>query len=207
VRLLTGDRLFWAGGGIAVLAGAGLALSRAWVCDDAFIRFRYAVNLVRGHGLVYHADPAVAVESETGLTDATIARQDLTVRGRPGHEKLAPLDYVVRVRRLHFLFDRGLAQRLLLAKALPNVTVEFDGVRDLMLRWDPEVLAALVTRGARFPDAPVLIDQYVARLSEADDASLRDAYRWLKTSSFDHVADEAREALFRARPALRPSRP
>ena len=100
-----------------------------------------------------------------------------------------------------------LAQRLLLDKALPNMPVEFDGVRGRMLRWDPEVLAALAARGACFSDVPALIDQYVARLSEADDASVRHASRRLKTFYFDHVADEAREAPFRARLALRQSRP
>ena len=158
-------------------------------------------------GFVYYADPAVAVESATGLTDATIAHQALAVRGRPGHEKLASLDYLVRVRRLHFLFNRSLSQRLLVDKALPNMPVDFDGVWGWMLRWDPEVMAALAARGARFPDVPALIDQYVARLSEADDASVSDAYRRLKTFYFDHVADEAREAPFLARIAPRPSRP
>ncbi|HEX3480336.1 MAG TPA: hypothetical protein VHT91_35200 [Kofleriaceae bacterium] len=38
----------------AVVTGAVLAAVRLWVCDDAFISFRYADNLVRGHGLVFN---------------------------------------------------------------------------------------------------------------------------------------------------------
>ena len=38
----------------AVLLGVPAATTRAWVCDDAFISFRYAQNLVRGHGLVFN---------------------------------------------------------------------------------------------------------------------------------------------------------
>jgi hypothetical protein len=41
---------------LVLIAAWGLAraVALAWVCDDAFISFRYADNLVRGHGLVYN---------------------------------------------------------------------------------------------------------------------------------------------------------
>lgn len=48
-----------------LLIGAPLALAlwdaarRAWVCDDAFISFRYAKNLVEGNGLVFNAGERV----------------------------------------------------------------------------------------------------------------------------------------------------
>lgn len=47
---------------LAVLAAAwGLyhAISLAWLCDDAFISFRYAQNLVEGHGLVFNVGERV----------------------------------------------------------------------------------------------------------------------------------------------------
>jgi len=47
---------------IAVLAAAyGLyhAIALAWLCDDAFISFRYAQNLVSGHGLVFNVGERV----------------------------------------------------------------------------------------------------------------------------------------------------
>ena len=53
---------FW---GSALLAGAGLvfatnrAVRIAWLADDSFVSFRYAWNLVRGHGLVYNAGERV----------------------------------------------------------------------------------------------------------------------------------------------------
>ena len=43
----------------AVAAGVVLAGLRSWMCDDAFITFRYADNLVRGHGLVFNAGERV----------------------------------------------------------------------------------------------------------------------------------------------------
>lgn len=41
------------------------ARQRAWVCDDSFISFRYAENLVLGNGLVF--DPGERVEGYTNL--------------------------------------------------------------------------------------------------------------------------------------------
>lgn len=41
------------------------AISLAWVCDDAFISFRYADHLARGHGLVWN--PGERVEGITNL--------------------------------------------------------------------------------------------------------------------------------------------
>ena len=35
--------------------GIALAIALAWVCDDSFVSFRYAQNLVEGRGLVYNA--------------------------------------------------------------------------------------------------------------------------------------------------------
>ncbi len=52
-----------AAGRLLLLLALGLALARAaaltWICDDAFISFRYARNLVDGLGLVFNAGEAV----------------------------------------------------------------------------------------------------------------------------------------------------
>ncbi len=39
---------------LGVVAGVVLAIERASVCDDAFVSFRYARNLLEGHGLVWN---------------------------------------------------------------------------------------------------------------------------------------------------------
>jgi hypothetical protein len=39
---------------VVLVAGMLRAWSATWVCDDAFISYRYAANLVAGHGLVYN---------------------------------------------------------------------------------------------------------------------------------------------------------
>lgn len=49
----------------AALLGAVRAFQRAWICDDAYISFRYARNLLDGHGLVFN--PGEAVEGYTNF--------------------------------------------------------------------------------------------------------------------------------------------
>jgi hypothetical protein len=41
-------------GALAVIVGIGIAAWGAWTCDDAYISYRYAKNLVDGHGFVYN---------------------------------------------------------------------------------------------------------------------------------------------------------
>ena len=50
--------------------------------------------------MIYYARPWVAIEGETGLTDRTIARQNLPKRGRVGHEKRVPIAYLT-ARHVH----------------------------------------------------------------------------------------------------------
>jgi hypothetical protein len=49
----------WVVCGAILLAGIVSAIRLAWVCDDAFISFRYAENLSNGLGLVYNAGERV----------------------------------------------------------------------------------------------------------------------------------------------------
>lgn len=60
-------RALFVGCAIAAIAtGAALAARLWWMCDDAFISFRYADNLVRGLGLVFNAGERV--EGYTNLS-------------------------------------------------------------------------------------------------------------------------------------------
>ena len=50
---------------VLVLSSVALATHLAWVCDDAFISFRYAANLAHGRGLVWN--PGERVEGYTNF--------------------------------------------------------------------------------------------------------------------------------------------
>lgn len=56
-----------------------LAVQRAWVNDDAFITFRYAVHLATGHGYVWNTIDPERVEGSTSLGWTLLA--SLAVRG------------------------------------------------------------------------------------------------------------------------------
>lgn len=55
----------WAALGVVCAAALAWAWSLRWIADDAFISFRYARNLVEGHGLVFN--PGEVVEGYTNF--------------------------------------------------------------------------------------------------------------------------------------------
>ncbi len=58
-------RALWIGvAGLAAFA-ATVAACLAWMCDDAFIAFRYVANAYEGHGLVWNRAPFTPVEGYT----------------------------------------------------------------------------------------------------------------------------------------------
>ena len=60
------QRLALVGGVLALAAAAALAASwMAWLCDDAYIAFRYVSNARDGHGLVWNRAPFAPVEGYT----------------------------------------------------------------------------------------------------------------------------------------------
>ena len=56
--------------------------------------------------LAWYADPAVAIEAHTGLTDRTVAHLALAKRGRVGHEKVAPIWYLLETRHVNFTLEQ-----------------------------------------------------------------------------------------------------
>lgn len=57
-----------------IVAGLGLAAGWFWfVCDDAYISFRYARHLAQGHGLRFNLDEATPVEGFSNLLWVLIA--------------------------------------------------------------------------------------------------------------------------------------
>jgi hypothetical protein len=145
--------------------------------------------------IAYRARFPVAIECHSGLTDAFIARQPVGPRGRPGHEKLAPLEYLIDERKVHFTFSSVPQQGL--RELIPKVLVRFDdGIFGQVLHWDPDLMAALRERGARFPDFPGYLDRVVAELERLPDDQVARIFERVERFYFRHVEDPAREAAF-----------
>jgi hypothetical protein len=103
--------------------------------------------------LVYRSRVATAIECETGLTDATIAHQALSERGRIGHEKHAQLAYL-RARGVDFVLARDYGSQVLhLDDQLPRVPIDLGRIEARVITWDPALMARLAARGVRIPDA------------------------------------------------------
>lgn len=149
--------------------------------------------------LVYRSRVATAIECETGLTDATIARQELRERGRVGHEKHAKLSYLV-ARRVDFLLTRDWANEVLrLDEQLPDVPIDLGRIGGRVITWDPAIMAALAARGVRVPDVPAQIDAYIAAMAGRSDAEVRRDWERFRRLYFDRTPDPARERPFRMR--------
>lgn len=131
----------------------------------------------------------------SGLTDAEIARQPLTVRGRPGHEK-GPSDELLRRRRVPLVLLWG-GHR---AAALPVwERLVADGVYCRIVYYDRPLLDALRRKpGVQFIDFPQLLDQYLGRVAEVPADQLRKDAADFQQFYFDFNADPERRARLEA---------
>ncbi len=148
--------------------------------------------------LMYYARPAVAIESAAGLTDAFIAKQALRVRGRVGHEKAAPPGYLLETRKVHLTFDPLAGQIARLDGAIPFVPIDLGGVQGRIVTWDPALMAELAKRGARFPDVPRLLDEYLANAVRLPTERLAADLVRFERFYLGPAGDEVRRKRFRA---------
>ena len=149
--------------------------------------------------LVYRSQVATAIECETGLTDRRIARQPIAVRGRIGHEKPAPLEYVLAERPVNFLFKLPWGPTALgLDRAVPEVPIRLGTVPARVLTWQAPLMETLKSRGVAMPDLPAQLDGFLEILPSLPPAEARRAFGGLRRLYFDHTRDPAREAAFRA---------
>jgi len=153
-------------------------------------------------GLMYYSHPEVAIESQTGLTDRFIARQPLAKRGRIGHEKIAPLDYLVERRRAHLVLHYFAGKTLGVDDYLPTAVIGLGGVYARVLTWDPALMSELKRRGAAVPNFLLGLDQYMATMIGLPDAQVRGDYEKLRHFYFEQVEDPVRETVFRKRLGL-----
>ncbi|HLA78329.1 MAG TPA: hypothetical protein VJU18_12175 [Vicinamibacteria bacterium] len=89
----------------AILVGLSRAWSRLWLADDAFISFRYAQNLLAGHGLVFNVGERVEGYTNFLWTMLLAALMKLSVRAEHAAIALGIASYLgavlatARVRR------------------------------------------------------------------------------------------------------------
>jgi len=145
---------------------------------------------------VYRAEIPTAVESETGLTDAFVARQTLPERHRVGHEKKAPPGYLVDVRRVHLASVEHITA---FDAYIPYVPADLHGVRMQVLHWDPAFVRSIRQRGALVADYPSMLEGTIASLDTMSRERALLEYERARRFYFAVVSDPQRERAFLAR--------
>ncbi len=148
-----------------------------------------------GAGLrfIYYAEPYYAIESMAGLTDTWLAHQTLLKRGRPGHEKSAPLSYL-RSKNVNFYFGPlGLPPQ----NQLPLNAIIFDSLLAEIIVYDNNVMSHL----AKYPELkfvriPEFIDKYFKKNQSHSIDKVKEDYAFLKSFYFNHNNDSLREQKF-----------
>ena len=143
--------------------------------------------------LVYYADPAVAIETTTGLTDATIAHQEITTRGRPGHEKNALVSYLVE-RKINFYIGPMQSPT---EGQLPLNAIVFDSILARIIIYDNTIMSQL----AKYPEVkfvrfPEYLDSYITAIHSYPLDKVRQGYQFFKSFYFNHNQDPEREKAF-----------
>ena len=141
--------------------------------------------------VVYYAEPSVAIEC-FGLTDTTIAHQTLALRGRPGHEKTVPIEYLVK-RRVNFLLWKDQAPFYL----RPVTQISFDGNQYFIFLYENTIMDKLSDYPeVKFVRAPEYADSYIASMDTLRSQHIMTDYAFLKSYYFNPNHDRAREEAF-----------
>lgn len=151
-------------------------------------------NVVVGfHGmramLMYYSRLPVAIECGAGLTDEYIAHLPLTTRGRIGHEKQAPHEYLIR-RRTNFLFRPRFSSMW-----RPEVvqSIQFDEVRADIVIYDRALMDQLKQYpGVVFTDFPRFVDEHLGEFEHEPLEVRRQLFEFCVQYYFHHNDDPER---------------
>jgi hypothetical protein len=163
---------------------------------DVFFRGEHVGVLLKGQAsLGYYGNFSLCIEN-AGLTDSYIAHLPLESRGRPGHEKNAPVDYLLK-RGVHFIFFRA-----------PYDTAAYRGVtfnigtlyaRGEMFFYDAPLMQNLRARyphNVLFTDFQRYLDDYLSTLKSKKKETVAADYAVFRNFYFLHNSDPGREKYF-----------
>jgi len=124
--------------------------------------------------LIWESKVPYALEAVTGLTDHFLAHREVQQRGHVGHEKgifssAETIEYALRTQGVHlFLFDWPEQTAM-----FPWLTVEVDGWKFTLARWDREIMARLIGQpGVVATDVEQFLDDYLRDLDSKSKAEV-----------------------------------
>lgn len=172
---------------VQALRHQGEVLQRIFDGTEARIALPAARSMVAYFGRLPYA-----VEG-TGLTDASIARQPIAERGRPGHERGVTDDYLHEHRvPLVLLWSEHRAAAL-----SPVERLRCEDVWLRMVYYDRTLMERLAERpGVSFVDFPAYLDRYLDAADEYPAERLRRDFAVFDRFYFRHNDDPARRSRF-----------
>jgi hypothetical protein len=131
-----------------------------------------------------------------GLTDATVAHQEIKKRGRPGHEKWATSKYL-RERGVHFRRGGGYTNWF---KSYGTIrwSTGSGGRNWWVLIYDRPLMNAIreADPDVYFHDFEIYLDKYIARLPHTDPKKVRHEFSFFRLYYFNYNDDPERRAAF-----------
>ena len=141
----------------------------------------------------FYLNPSLAVESATGLTDQWIAHRKISARGRVGHEKEAPIEYL-RQRKVHLdIFGLKETPKRDYSKfQIPRFPYPF-----WIVCYDRELFRFLKKTGKfHFQDFEEYLDVYIADIKNKSRTQIRKDYAEFQEYYFSFNSDPERENAF-----------
>ena len=152
------------------------------------------VGLLSGQDAVAYFGRLPYALERHGLTDTELARIPLEARGRPGHERAASLEDLLR-RNIHFRLRYGFTVGL-----RQHQQIRFDDLYGEIIMYDAALMAKLRRPGIAFVEFPHFVDEYTSTIDQQNPRRLLEDYLHFQLFYFAHNDDAPR--LQRLRSAL-----
>ncbi|MBA4313223.1 MAG: hypothetical protein C0417_11400 [Chlorobiaceae bacterium] len=154
------------------------------------VRFAFSGAQAR---VIYYSQTPYALEALTGLTDTGLAHQQISKRGRPGHEKSASVEFLQN-RKINFFIG---PVSTLSNGGLPINGMKIDSFILQIIRYDKSIMDSL----QKYPQIQfVPIDKYIdSYFSDAKDVTketVMNDYKFLHDYFFSVNKDSMREHEF-----------
>ncbi len=143
--------------------------------------------------LMYYSELPAAIDCHAGLTDEYIAHLPLEKRGRPGHEKMAPYDYLIR-RKMNFHFAITHEMPFPYNKLR---RISFNDQPAFIVIYDKPVMDKLKEyQSVHFVDFPDFLDKYIQKIPEVSKERLQKDFNFFTLYYFAYNDDPERYSAF-----------
>jgi arabinofuranosyltransferase len=143
--------------------------------------------------LAYYGELPTVIEGDNGLTDEYIAHLPIGKRIRPGHEKRAPIEYLLR-RGVNFSFVFGLSNP---PPSADFNEIYFEDLRGDIIVYNRNLMRTLATYDEiTFFDFERFLDEYIQKMPSFPRSRILEDYQFFRHYYFDHNSDPIRENAF-----------